>query len=340
MKVVTVAEMGRVEAGAAELGVSTALLMERAGRAVAEAVRQELGGAAGRQVLVLAGPGNNGGDGLVAARHLRRWGAEVSVYLPVARPQPDPLAAACNGLGCVLVEAGEDREGQRLGAMLRRAELVVDAVLGTGRARPLEGVIAQALGAVRAERERRAGLRVLAVDLPTGLDCDTGSLAPQTVPADVTVALGLPKRGHLALPGAEACGRLRILDIGIPPGLDADVAVEMISAPMVRAWLPARPLGAHKGSFGRVVVVGGSRSYLGAPALAARAAGRVGAGLVTVAAPASLTGTIASLCPEATHLPLPDQDHPGHLGPLGSTDLLGAAEAEAWLVGPGLGRYP
>ena len=343
MKVVTSAEMRRAEERAAAAGIGTAELMAHAGLAVAEAARSEMGGAAGRRVTVLVGPGNNGGDGLVAARHLRRWGADVFVYFATPRRQPDDLVSACIDAGCVMATAeDDDPDASRLAETLQETDLVVDAVLGTGRTRPLEGVMARTLTRVREERERRtpgAGpFLILAVDTPTGLDADTGELDPLTLAADVTIALGILKRGHLAIPGAEACGRTVLVKIGLPAESDAGAHLELIDSAFTRASLPERPLGGHKGSFGRVLVVGGSPNYLGAPALAARAAGRAGAGLVTVAAPASLTPSIAALCAEATHLPLHHKGNAGHLGPQAADELLLAPRHDAMLIGPGMGH--
>jgi NAD(P)H-hydrate epimerase len=339
MKVVTSAEMRRAEERAEAAGVSTGELMARAGLAVAEAVRSELSGAAGRRVLILTGPGNNGGDGLVAAQRLARWGAEVSVYLPVRRQEPDPLLEACFAAGCEVRSRDEDPDGAWLASHVRRAEAVVDAILGTGRARPLEGALARTLARVREEKTRRPSLRTVAVDLPTGLNADTGELDPQTLSADMTLVLGLPKRGHLALPGAEACGRMVLVDIGLPPDADRDASLGLIDAASTRVALPERPLGGHKGTFGRALIVGGSQNYIGAPALAARAAARAGAGLVTIAAPASLTPSISALCPEATHNPLPDEGHLGFLGGrLAADELLELPHYDGTTIGPGLGH--
>lgn len=339
MKVVTPEEMRHAEERAAAAGISTTTLMAKAGLAVAKAARREMGGAAGRNVVVLVGPGNNGGDGLVAARHLRRWGAEVTLYLPIARQQPDELLDACVEASCVVVLADDDAGGSRLQEALGRAEMVVDAVLGTGRARPLDGIVAQTLSLVQRRREDDDGrFSVLAVDTPTGLDAETGSLDPVTLYADATLALGLLKRGHLSLPGAEACGRTVLVDIGLPEDADSGAQIELIDSGSVHAALPERPLGGHKGTFGQALIVGGSPNYLGAPALAARAAGRAGAGLVTVAAPASLTPTIAPLCPEATHMPLHHKGNAGHLGPQAADELLLAPTYDAMLVGPGMGH--
>ena len=332
MNVVTVEEMRRLEQRAKAAGASSRDLMERAGLAVAAAVRGQLGACAGRWVVVLVGPGNNGGDGLVAARHLARWGAGVTAFLPVERRQPDDLMASAQEYGCAVIGAVSDPDAGTLAECLSRADLVVDALLGTGRRRPLEGPIASALSAVR-----QAKAPVLAVDLPTGVDADTGAVDAKTVPADVTVVLGAPKRGMFQQDAAQACGRLTLAEIGLVDDTGVGV-LELIDSPLVRSILPRRPPGGHKGTFGRVVVFGGSTNYIGAPALAGRGAGRIGAGMVTLATPARISGRVAAMMPEATHVRLRERGHPDDAGAEESSVVPELArDSDAVLLGPGLG---
>ncbi|MDA1096881.1 MAG: NAD(P)H-hydrate epimerase, partial [Chloroflexi bacterium] len=341
MRVVTVSEMRLVEDRAIEAGVSVEGLMESAGRAVAVAVRGEMTGAvAGRHVLILVGPGNNGGDGLVAARYLRRWGAEVHVHAPVGRRPTDRLWAEATAAGYAVASEAIDPSVSRLRMDTTRAEVIVDALLGTGHTRPLDGQIAIALqtvdGVLRGGTPPHA--RIVAVDVPTGVNADTGGVDPLTVPADLTVVLGILKRGHLTDVAASVCGRLTVVDIGIPPHLDDGIGIRLINAASVRAMLPDRAIGGHKGTFGRVLIVGGSRQYMGAPVLAARGAARIGAGLVTIAAPASISDHIATMMPEATHHPMRERglaDDDLTQTP-GIADVAGASTAK--LIGPGLGR--
>ena len=305
MKIVTVEQMQRLEESSASEGVSTDTLIESAGLAVAKVASRELGSAAGRRILVLVGPGNNGGDGLVAARHLQRWGAEVTAWVPIPRRDEDPKLTLALEYGVHVLSAKDDSTVKDLDAMLARADLVIDAVLGTGKARPLEGTIKEAMKQLRASRERN-NTNILALDLPTGLNADTGETDPACLDADVTVALGYPKTGHFRFPGAAKLGRLEVVDIGIPRHVGENIRLEMLTSDWVRGKLPQRPPSAHKGTFGRALVVAGSRNYVGAASLTAQAAARVGPGLVTLASPESIYPFLATKLTEIIHMPLPD----------------------------------
>ncbi len=339
VKVVSAAQMRRIEDRSEEAGVSKDTLMENAGLEVARAVRRRLGHLSGVRVLVLVGPGNNGGDGLVAARHLHRWGAHVLAYLCGRRPSPDPKLDSLRELGTPVVRASDDEDLALLREWLALAHAVLDSVLGTGRSRPIEGALASILGEVSRARSSRRDLPLFALDVPTGLDADTGALDPHTPPPDVTLALGYPKLGMFALPGAASVGALEVLDIGIPPGLDDDAPVELMTAASAARLAPPRPLAAHKGSFGRALIVAGSPNYVGAARLAALAATRVGAGLVTLAIPATLQPSVAAGATEPTFIPLPESSSgfadPDRASPL----LLDAMPGyDSLLVGCGLGQ--
>ena len=362
MKVVSAEQMRRIEDRSEEAGVFKDALMENAGLAAARRVRHHVGHLAGVKVVVLVGPGNNGGDGLVTARHLHRWGARVVVYLCRDRRAPDPKLDIVRELGLPIlklhsplrsrVPASRDAGLARLKEPLASAHVVVDSVLGTGRARPIDGELEAILLELVDARARRPELRVFAMDLPTGLDADTGAVDPVTPPADVTLTLGYPKLGLFAFPGADRVGSLEVLDIGLPGGLDGDVEVELMTPAWAASMLPARPGAAHKGSFGRTLVVAGSRSYTGAAYLAAAAATRVGAGLVTVAIPRSLQMSVASKAAEPTYLPLPESSvsssiarfapGPGVVSPRDAASLvLDELDGyDALLVGCGLGQAP
>ncbi len=340
MKIVTIAEMRELERQAEAKGVSNALLMERAGRAVAQEVRDALGGAAARKVVVLVGPGNNGGDGLVAARFLSDWGAQVQLYLLSSRGQDDQEYQAARQRRIAEVGPTDANFIASLRASISSADAVVDAVLGTGHSRPLTGLFQQALEAVSLNSEGRRKPLVVAVDLPSGLDADTGALDPATPGAHMTVTFANPKHGHFRFPGAAAVGELKVVDIGIPPGQDAHVLAEALTAAQIAKFLPVRPLQANKGTFGRLLVVAGSRNYRGAAVLACRAALRVGAGLVTLAAPQSVVQSVAGMVPEVTYLPLPET-----LGGVLAPNALDELEDEfprydATLIGCGLGQAP
>ncbi len=330
MKLVTVAEMQRLEQ---DCGVPASQLMENAGLAVAQEAWLMLGEVAERRVLVLVGPGNNGGDGLVAARHLKEWGADVICYLLKARERADPVYDAAAALEIPMISASD-----KLAEALGGAELVIDALLGTGRGRPIEGVLADVLDRLKDARGTRMPPRLIAVDLPTGLDPDTGAVDEHCVAADETVALGFAKVGPHLQPGARYTGRVEVVDIGIPTTMGESVQTELLSRKWAQEHLPERPADAHKGTFGSVMVVAGSPSYTGAAYLSCTGSMRVGAGITTLAAGRSIHPVLASKLTETTFELLDDKD--GELTAEEAYAVLGALKRgyECLLVGPGLGQ--
>ncbi len=335
MKIVTSAQMREIEERSESAGVSTDALMERAGLEAARRIRHHMGHLTGVPVLVLIGPGNNGGDGLVAARRLYEWGARITAALCARRREPDPKSDRLREAGVTMIEAWHEDGVRSLREPLSRCHAVVDAVLGTGRSRPIEGALREAMLALRSERECRPDLRLFALDVPSGLDADAGSVDEACPRADVTVAFGYPKVGLYLHPGADRAGEVEVVDIGLPPGLDDDVRLRLMTDSWIAELLPSRPSDAHKGSFGKALIVAGSRNYAGAATLAAGGALRSGAGLVTVAASERLQAAILSRSPEPTFLPLPDS------GEDAARVVLEAASGyDAMLVGCGLGQAP
>jgi len=340
MKIVTVAEMKAIEQQADAGGLSYATMMEHAGRAVAEETLRLLRSSAreaGKSVLILVGPGNNGGDGLVAARHLHDAGAPVNLYVWKRKLDGDANYDQTQERHVSTAFAAADEGYEALRASLGEADIVVDSLLGTGVTRLIGGTLKDVLEVVR---DRRPAT-VLAVDLPSGLNPDTGAVDPATLPADVTVTFAFPKRGFYQSPGAGIVGRVIVADIGVPPDLAPikDVPFELMTADGVRARLPARPSDAHKTTFGRALVVAGSVNYPGAAYLAAAAAARVGAGLVTLATARSLYSAVTGVIHAITYLPLPED-----LGAI-RPDALNLVDEwlpryQALLVGPGLGTDP
>jgi len=315
------------------LGVPGELLMESAGRAVAEVVLAWL--PPGGEVLAVCGAGNNGGDGLVAARHLRAVGVPVRAALlePAEGLQGDAAAAWRRAR-----EAGVPLEGPGWRAPERG--VIVDAVFGTGLSRPVAGAPAAAIRRIRQARERAGGaLRVVAVDLPSGLCADTGRILGDAVAADATLAISLPKPGLALEPGRSLAGRIAVARIGIAdeaPGVR--IAAELWTRPAAGARLPRRAAAAHKGSFGHVLIAAGSEGKSGAAALAAAGAVRMGAGLVTVACPAGLAVVLEVKCTEAMTAPLPDTGEHAFAASA-EEPLLRLAEArDAVGLGPGLGQ--
>ncbi|MEX2226794.1 MAG: NAD(P)H-hydrate dehydratase [Dehalococcoidia bacterium] len=334
MKLVTSAQMRALEQQAVDAGTSLDALMEAAGLAVAQEVWLSRGVVAGRRVLVLVGPGNNGGDGLVAARHLAEWDADVAVYMSGARDD-EKLTLVRAGSAAVFV-AADDHDYATLQEALEGAEVVIDALLGIGRARPIEGTLAEILSRVRASRERPRPPQVIAMDVPTGVDADTGRADALALRADMTITFGLGKVGLYALPGSEYAGSVQVIDIGLPKAAANDLPMDLLDAAWVRERLPARPASSNKGTFGRVLAVAGSANYPGAARLATEAAYRVGAGLVTLACPDSLRAIVAPSTPEVTYLPLGDA--PALTGESSRmiVDALGAYDV--LLLGPGLSQ--
>ena len=338
-KILTVDEMRAIEKQADAAGFSYAHMMEHAGRSVARWVEHLCGGVHELRSVVLCGAGNNGGDGLVAGHWMKAAGAQVEVFLIKARPGSDENAArlAADGIAPVLLR--DESAYATLALALSRADIVVDALLGTGTRLPLKDPLPKILAAANASIDAAARRPlVVAVDCPSGVDCDTGEAAAETLRADLTVTLAAAKRGLLQFPAAEFTGRLVVGDIGLPIGFAPleKATLQMADPERVRAWLPRRPRSAHKGTFGRVVVVAGSVNYPGAAVLSAQAAYRVGAGLVTIATPAPVYEVVVPRLPEATWMILPDE-----MGVVAEaayevlTREMG--QAEVMVVGPGFG---
>ena len=332
MKIVNTAEMKQVEAEAEKRGLPPSQLMENAGLAVAEIVRRIIK-ASEKNVLVLVGPGNNGGDGLAAARYLSGWGHDVIAYLCSPRGEAEIT-------GIKSIDGQSDSDQQRLVSLMGETDIIVDAIFGTGQNRPIEGIFQKIL--LRLGEAKNAGrpLKILAVDLPSGLDADTGKPDPVTPFADITVTLGLAKRGLYSPSGAERAGEIFVADIGIPAVLTEGLSSGTLDSGWARSVLPYRSPYGNKGSFGKILVIAGSANYIGAAYLACAAAMRVGAGLTSLAIPRSLQTAVASRLPEVTFFPLAESS-PGTVLPDTFKTVLEASEDyEVALSGCGLGNMP
>ncbi len=361
-KIISVEQMRAVEAAGDAAGVSYAQMMDRAGRAVADRVKALLEEFPEPRVAVLVGKGNNGGDGLVAGRLIAaETKAIVSFFLVEPRDEADPVFAPIRAAGLLAADAPTDAEqGYRvLRTMVANADILIDALLGTGVQLPLKGDLEKILRQVhKALNDRRtdhpptlintpgaphySAIReplIIAVDVPTGLDADSGALDPNAIHADETITFEAAKPGLLVFPGAEAVGTLHIAALGLPAKLEplASAKQTLIDAATAHKLLPDRPASANKGTFGKALIVGGSVNYTGAAVLAALSAYRIGAGLVTVGAPTRIIPILAAHLMEATWLLLPED-----MGVLSK----GAARVlrdeldgyTALLVGPGLGQ--
>lgn len=337
-KIVSIEEMRRLEAEANALGVSYDSMMEYAGRAVADAVLMKVMPSE-TTAVILVGKGNNGGDGLVCARHLHDAGVTIKVYCLQPPDEADAKVTALHERSAFMVDAENDMQSRVLKHLLNSATVVIDAVFGTGVRLPLAGKAAQLLAqAKRILDARETKPLMVAVDVPSGVNCDTGEVDATTIAADVTVTFGAAKVGQYKFPAAEVLGELKVAPIGWPedmPGLQA-IKLELAEADWVKAKLPKRSRDAHKYDFGRLVVVAGSRNYVGAPYLVGAAATRSGAGLVTMAVPEPVQAMLAPQLIEATWSPLP------HVNGFISEEAVEAVasalkKADAVVIGPGLG---
>ncbi|MGD1148377.1 MAG: NAD(P)H-hydrate dehydratase [Thermoanaerobaculaceae bacterium] len=314
-----------------ELGLPSLVLMESAASAVTEVVSERVPGAG--RVVIVCGPGNNGGDGLAVARQLRCRGFDVEVGMVAARRELTGDAAFQFELARKFdVKIRDCARGTdtRLAQLVAGAEIVVDALFGTGLDRPLAKRWAQAVHVIN-----KAGVPVIAVDIPSGLQGSSAAVPDEAVEASVTVTFGAPKLAHVLPPACWRCGDVAVADIGIPPWVvERRANVALVEEEDVREWLPRRPADSHKGRFGHLLIVAGREGRAGAAALAARAAVALGSGLVTVATVRAALRPIQSLVPEAMVDPLPAGDD-GAVSGEGIEASLGKATALA--VGPGLG---
>ena len=336
MKVVTAAEMRQIDQDTIEgVGIPGIVLMETAGSAVVCAIERHYPRC--HRIGVFVGKGNNGGDGLVIARQLAHAGRDVHLFL--VSPADSFTGEAAINLQ-IAKRLGLQIELDGTGTVpttLANCELFVDAIFGTG----LRGTVRGSIATVIETLNSFSG-PTLSVDLPSGLDADTGHPLGACVQADRTVTIGLPKRGLLVHPGAEFAGKLEVVDIGFPEQvIDAQgIKVNWTTATQASEWVPSRPPASHKGTYGRVLVVAGSTGMTGAAALASEAALRAGAGLVTLATPKPLNPILEGLLPEVMTLPLPETDA-GSLSVSATSAILEfAGKTKSVLaIGPGLSQH-
>ena len=333
MHIVTIDEMRELEARAErEHGLTSPILMENAGKSAAEILAQKIipGDHPGQSLqaftfLVLVGPGNNGGDGLVIARYLAQWGAQVATY----RWKEHTLTVQER-------EIPGDNTAEELEAAIARADYVLDALLGTGRSRPLPDSMRTLLSRVQQECTNRKGLRVVAIDLPTGMNADTGEVDAGTIHNDDTITLACPKQGFFFFPGRDYLGQLYVGDIGLPPEMERTINTEMLTGELVSSLVPKRPLQSNKGTFGKVMLFCGSPPYPGSAFLAGNAAARIGAGLITLAVIEKMLPIYAGAFHEATFVLLPAEE-------AGSYECANTLHKQlegyrSLLMGPGLGQ--
>ncbi|MFI5326655.1 MAG: NAD(P)H-hydrate epimerase, partial [Candidatus Rokuibacteriota bacterium] len=338
LPVFTAAEMRALDARAIrELGIPGPRLMDHAGTAAAALIARWLAPIRGKAVVVVCGKGNNGGDGFVVARRLKARGAAVRVLLVGRRAEVRGDAADALGRWRGRVEEIADPRG--LASALGGAEVIVDALLGTGVSGAARGPVAAAIEAIN--RAGATGVPVVALDLPSGVDADRGALLGPTVKAWRTVTFAGLKRCLLLAPASAQAGAVEIGDIGVPAEeARRGITTWRLEAADVRPLFPPRDLDAHKGRFGHLLVVAGSLGKTGAAVLAGRAALRGGVGLCTIAAPASQQPIIAAQAPEYMTEALPETVAQSLSLPARDRILELARRMDAVAIGPGLSLDP
>lgn len=341
MRLLKASEMAQIDRETIEtVGIPGIVLMENASRGVAEVVYRYVKGSS---VLVVCGKGNNGGDGLAAARHLYNLGYEVRVALT---SQPENLKGdsklnyeVLSKLPIPVHVIDTPERLMELYELLKESEIVIDALFGTGLSKPLEGFYADVVDIIN-----RSNRTVVSVDLPSGLSADTGKTIGKHVVADFTVTFAYPKIAHVFPPACESCGKVFVTDISIPEDLPFLLGPErfILTADEVLFTLPPREIMDHKYTFGHVAVIGGSTGKTGAPSMAAEAALRTGAGLSTVIVPESLNQIFETKLTEVMSIPIKD-DGKGYFG-IGELEaVLETVEKSKFSVvvlGMGLGNNP
>jgi hydroxyethylthiazole kinase-like uncharacterized protein yjeF len=344
-RLVTAAEMREMDRAAIEgRDIPGYDLMTAAGEGVAEAVLDAFDDLEDARIVILAGKGNNGGDGFVAARFLLR--ADLRPVVVLAGGTPEDLKGDASRAyrdwtkaGGETLAAPDAATWEKVWRDLEEPDLMLDALLGTGSRGEPQGVLALAVEALE-----DVGVPVIAVDIPTGLDADTGRVEGACVHADLTVTLALPKRGHFLYPGRAFVGDLEWVDIGIPADVEEQgegLRAYVIEPSDVVEFLPDREPEMHKGDRGRLLVVGGSPGLTGAVTLASAAAVRAGAGLVTAGVPLGLNDILETKLTEAMTLPLPQlETRVLSRDAFDAIAIFQPGRLTALAVGPGIGRHP
>ncbi len=334
-KVVTAAEMQSIEQRWFDSGeVTLEGMMDRVGRAIADWVLAELGPDAGdKNVLALVGKGNNGGDALVAGKYLLESGVQTTAAVVLSRAEDDQCMDQFVEAGGTVVEVSDASTKPNLSNLCDKTDLILDGVFGFSISRPIEEPISSFFAIAKS-----SGTRIVAIDLPSGANPDTGEFDPKGLPADVCLSVGLTKLGTAIRFGDSAYGNEMVaLDVGIPPRLTDHIKCEVSTTELARTLLPDRDLTAHKGDFGRALLIAGSNTYVGAASLAAQACVRSGVGLVALATPTSVFQALAGDIPEATYIPL-NEDINGVLpGPAFDQLQQRIPSMDSVLIGVGLG---
>ena len=329
-----------------EFGIPGRVLMENAGRGAVDFFMEQFDPTPATRVAVVAGRGNNGGDGWVMARYLMEKQIPVTVYLLSERDRVTGDARANMELvekllphspGCTIIEIIDVPGLEKARTGLVHHDLFVDAIFGTGLNSDVRGVFKEVITCIN-----QTGKPVFAVDIPSGLNADTGGVCGVCIKAFATATFAFAKIGHVLYPGNEYTGRLRVVDIGIPDftAQNQDIRFQVLEKKAIRDLFPARPFNSHKGSFGHLLVLAGSPGKTGAAALCANAAKRIGTGLVTLGVPKQIHSVVEPMVVEPMTVPLP-QTASGTLSSEGLDDILAlAGTRQALALGPGLGTDP
>ncbi len=342
MKVLTSSEMKEIDRKTIEdIGIPGAVLMENAGIEIVRAICARVPELHKQKIVVVAGKGNNGGDGLVVARHLLNRGLLPDVLLLSAKEEVRGDAAlnlrVAEGIGVKIHEVRSQADWRRARTLLSRASLIIDAIFGTGLVKAAEGLYAAAIGDVNASRAFK-----VAVDIPSGLSSDTFRLIGPCVKADLTITLGAPKVAHVFPPAEECVGELVVADISIPRRLleDGRLNLELVEKETLRPYFKKRKRDSHKGSYGHLLIIAGSLGKTGAATMSGKAALKMGAGLVTVATPLSCLPIVARSMSELMTEPLAETLE----RTIAAEALPRAAQLlegkDALMIGPGLSTHP
>jgi ADP-dependent NAD(P)H-hydrate dehydratase / NAD(P)H-hydrate epimerase len=342
MKCVSVQEIVAIEKEADQKGFTYSMMMENAGKGLADLILDKFSGIDNRTILGLVGSGNNGGDTLVALDYLNQNGWRTSVLIIRPREPDDPLIERFETSGGKLIRLNGKFSKENLKELLEENHIILDGILGTGIRLPLKEELAKLMGFISSQIELMEEPPIIvAVDCPSGVDCDSGESAKECLHADLTVTMAAIKQGLLKFPAYELAGEIQVVSIGLPSDEEdlqawKDVKTFIPDQSWVKNVLPDRPLDSHKGTFGTALIVAGSINYTGAAYLAGRAAYLSGTGLVTLAVPNPIHAILAGQIPEATWLILPHE-----IGVIAESaaDVVhhNLERTTALLVGPGFG---
>ncbi|MDP3284455.1 MAG: NAD(P)H-hydrate epimerase, partial [Desulfobacterales bacterium] len=338
MYIVTADEMREIDKATIEFGLPGRILMENAGRGAAQIIIEKFCAASSQKVGILAGRGNNGGDGFVIARHLAQKGIDVIVYLlsEASLVKGDALSnfELIYRFEIPVIEIPDRKTFEANRIFMSHRDVWVDAIFGTGLKSDIKGYIREIIVFINSLKKP-----VMAVDIPSGIDSDTGQVCGEAICSFRTATFGYAKAGHYLYPGAGYSGKVEIIDIGIPPLIADRVAPKqrLLDDETISSYFKPREKDAHKGSAGHLFIVAGSPGKTGAAAMTAMAAMRAGAGLVTIGVPKSLNPVIEPMILEAMTCPLPENTE-GFLSESSFDAIMhNLAGKKCLAIGPGLG---